>query len=356
MKKFWNKAEKSNDIYIYGEIVSERWDESETTAQSFIEDLKRCKNQAVNLHINSGGGDVFTALAIHNSLKNYKGAVNVFIDGIAASAASLIICAGDKVKMASNALIMVHTPSVGLMGYYDAAELERVKNSLVAVEGAILDTYKNRLPKKCHAAIAEMVTAETWMTAEEAKELGFVDEITGAVEMEVDDAKKLLFVNKLEFDCKKLGEKFKAKIKKQEENKVENKAEVAANETLDVRQANELLIKDAIKQARDQEVKRIKNLSTLKNGMAEVDAVIDVAIVEGAEVSDVTKYIDAIKRAKENAPKVENQAIDAITAAIRDNMKSGAENVGGSTPPVDKNAMIQAEIVKYANAMIGGGK
>lgn len=345
MKKFWNKAENTNDIYIYGEIASERWDETETTAKSFVDDLKKCKNE-VNVHVNSGGGDVFTALAIHNSLKSYKGAVNIYIDGLAASAASMIICAGDKVKMASNALVMVHMPSVGLMGYYNAAELEKVKNALVAVESSILDTYKKRLPEKNHSEVAKMMNEETWMTAEEAKEIGFVDEITGAVEMEVDDAKKLLIVNKVEFDSKKLGEKIKGKI--QGAKKVEEK--------MDVKQANELIIQDAIKQAREQEVKRIKNLNALKNGQVEVDAVIEVAIMDGAEVSEVMKYVDAIKAAKENAPKVENQAIDAITAAIRDNMKSGAEKVGGSTPPVDKNEMLSAEIVKYANAMIGGAK
>ena len=332
MKKFWNKAETTNDIYIYGDITSERWDETEVTAKSFLADLKACNNQPVNLHINSNGGDVFQALAICNVLKSYKGGVNFYIDGLCASAATLIICAGGKVSMASNALLMVHTPSVGLLGYYDAAEFSKIENSLLAVEGAILDTYKGKLPKKSHAEIAEMVTAETYLTAEEAQRIGFVDEITGEVEMEVDDAKQLLIVNKVEFDCKRLG-----KINLQGVKKVENKAEVPATETFDVKQANELLIKDAIKQAREQEIQRIKNLMALKNGAAEVDAIIDVAVIEGGEVSDVVKYIDAVKKVKANAPKVTNPAVDAITATIRDNMTSGAENVGGSLPSTADN-------------------
>lgn len=348
MKKFWNKAETSNDIYIYGDITSERWDESEVTAKSFLNDLTACKNQPVNLHINSGGGDVFQALAIYNVLKSYKGDVNISIDGICASAATLIICAGTKVRMASNALIMVHTPSVGLMGYYDAAELSKVQNSLLAVEGAILDTYKSRLPKKNHTEIAQMMTAEKWMTAEEAQEIGFVDEITGEVEMEVDDAKKLLIVNSVEFDCKKLG----TKINLQGVKKVEQKVEVPAAETLDVKQANELLIQDAIKAAREQEVQRIKNLMALKNGVAEVDAVIDVAVMEGGEVSDVIKYVDAIKKVK---PSVKNTASAEITAMIRDNMTSGAENVGGSMPSMaeDERKVKAKMLAEIANSLRG---
>ena len=139
------------------------------------------------------------------------------------------------------------------------------------------------------------------------------------------------------------------------ENKVV--VEVPANETLDVKQANELLIKDAIKQAREQEIQRIKNLMTLKDGTPEVDAIIDVAIVEGGEVSDVSKYVDAIKKVKPQTTEKPNVAIDTIRKEIRDNLTSGAEGVGGSFPSMasrDQQKFLSAEIVKYANAMMGG--
>lgn len=354
MKKFWNKAESSDDIYIYGDIASDSDDETSTTAKMFVEDLKACKG-GVNLHINSGGGDVFQALAICNALKSYKGNVNIIIDGLCASAATLIICAGHKVSMASNALLMVHTPSVGLLGYYDAAELSKIESSLIAVEGAILDTYKGKLPKKNHMEIARMMTAETWLTAEEAQEIGFVDEITGGVEMEVNAAKNLLFVNKVKFDCKKLGEKFRAKINLQEVRKVEEKT-VQVQDTLDVKQANDILIQDAIKQARAQELTRIKNLMTLRGENAAVNAIVDVAINEGAEVSDVKKYIDAVKSVKVETAKAENVALDAITAAIRDNMNSGAQNVSASLPILtaeDKRMENAKTLAEMANKLRG---
>lgn len=364
MEKFWNKSETTNEILIYGDITAERWEESDVTAKSFSDDLKSFGGKDITVRINSGGGDVFNALAIYNSLKNYKGKVTIAIDGIAASAASLIICAGDKVTMASNALIMVHTPSVGLLGYYSAAELNKVINSLVAVEGSILNTYKQRLPEKNHAEIAKMVTAETYLDAESAKDLGFVDEITDAVEMEIDNSANLLYANHITVDVKNFDtKKFSAVLKAQEVVKMaENKVEVtgtSANETLDVKQANEILIQDAVKQAREQEIQRIKNLMTLKNGVAEVDAIIDVAIVEGGEVADVAKYVDAIKKVKPpSVDKPKTLAVDVITREIRDNMTSGAEGIGGSMPqsPEDMQKFLSAEIVKYANEMIGGAK
>lgn len=351
MKKFWNKAETSNDIYIYGEIVSERWDDAEVTAKSFLEDLKSCNGKAVNLHVNSPGGDVFQALAIYNTLKNYKGDVNVTIDGLAASAATLIICAGDNVKMASNALLMVHTPSVRLIGYYDAAELEKVTTSLKAVEGSILDTYKQRLPETSHADIAKMVTAEKYLTAEQAKDLGFVDEITGEVEMKVDDAKKLLFVNKVEIDCKNLGDKFRTLVNLKGVKKMADKTETPKVDVIDVKAANDLIIKDAIKQERQ----RVKNLMALKGDNAIVNALIEVAVGEGAEVSDITPYIDAVKNLK--LPVTRNAAVEEIKATIKENMTSGAENVGGSVEPVmtpDEKRMADAKsLAEMVNALRG---
>ena len=311
MKKFWNKA--GNDIYLYGEIVSERWDDSEVTAKSFIEDLKSCTGE-VTVHINSSGGDVFQALAIHNRLKEY-GNVTISIEGVCASAATIIACAGKKVKMAANALMMIHTPSVGLSGYYDAAEMDKIRNSLLAVEGAILETYKSRLPEKNHSEVAEMMLKETWFNADEAKSLGFVDEVTQSVEI----------TNKI------------SEVKKVEE--------------MNMKDANELIIQDAIKQAREQELARIKNLMALRGENAAVNAIIDTALSEGAQVSDVVKYIDAVKKVK--LPEVKNAAVEEIKSVIRDNLTSGAEKVGGSMP-VDKNAQLSAEIAKYANALIGG--
>ena len=300
--RFWKIENKVNgaDIYIYGEIASTRWDESDVTARSFAEDLNKARGKDVTVHLNSAGGDVFSALAIYNTLKNYKGNVIISIEGLAASAASLIVCAGDVVQMAANAQIMIHMPSVGLMGYYTATELEKVQSALVAVEGSILETYKSRLPEKNHAQVAEMMLAETWINATDAKELGFVDEITAEVEI------KDLETESMEKD----------------------------------------LIKDAVKSARENELKRIRNLMALRGENAAVNAIIETALDNGAEVSEVAKYIDAVKSVKTNPA-------EEYFASIRDNLKSGGENVGGSMPVVaeDKVSAEAKKIAEFANKL-----
>ena len=197
------------------------------------------------------------------------------------------------------------------MGYYNAIELEKVQNALRAIEGSILDTYKQRLPEKSHAEVAQMILAETWLTADEAKNLGFVDEIDAALEVK--------------------------------------------NE---VKSMDDKLIQDAIKQARSEEIQRIKNLTALKTGQAEVDAIIDVAISEGSQVSDVAKYIDAVKNAQKNKSMV-NPAQAALIAEIRDNLQSGAEGVAGSVPPIsdaDKKSAQADELATYMNKFLGGKK
>lgn len=329
MKQFWNKAESSNDIYIYGDIVSKSWDATDVTAQSFMADLKLCKG-GVKLHVNSGGGDVFTALAIYNILKEYEGEVEVYVDGLAASAASLIICAGDVVKVARNALIMVHKPTVGLMGYYDDETLTKVQNSLKAVEGAILETYKSRLAETRHEEIAEMVMAETWMTAEEAVDIGLADEVSGEVDIKVDSELGLLIVNQQEFDCRELGNKIKKVIKRQ-----------------GVKEMEKQTVKDAIKEVRQQELSRIKTLTSLKTGAAEIDALIEVGIVEGASVEEVQKYIDAVKGVVKK-----EEGYKELKAEVIDNLTSGAQGVGAA-PVADKMTELSAAIAKYANEMIG---
>ena len=310
---FWKFVNSTNsaDIYIYGEISSQKWDDSDVTAKDFVEDLNKAKNKNVTVHINSSGGDVFQALAIYNSLKNYEGQVTISVEGVCASAATIIACAGQKVIAASNAVFMIHQPSVGLLGYYNAIELEKVQNALRAIEGSILDTYKQRLPEKSHAEVAQMILAETWLTADEAKNLGFVDEIDAALEVK--------------------------------------------NE---VKSMDDKLIQDAIKQARSEEIQRIKNLTALKTGQAEVDAIIDVAISEGSQVSDVAKYIDAVKNAQKNKSMV-NPAQAALIAEIRDNLQSGAEGVAGSVPPIsdaDKKSAQADELATYMNKFLGGKK
>ncbi len=135
------------------------------------------------LRISSNGGDIFAAIAIHNLIKEKN--ITVRIDGLAASAASLIAVAGKRVLMASNAQMMLHNPTVGLMGFFTKADLERAAAGLAASESSILRSYAIRIPVETAKALLDR---ETWLGAEEALELKLIDEVTEPVFAEVTDS------------------------------------------------------------------------------------------------------------------------------------------------------------------------
>lgn len=336
MKKFWNKAENSNDIFIYGDIASYAWFDNDTTAKSFMDDLNSFKGQPVTVHINSGGGDVFAGLAISNAIKNY-GKVTVAIDGLAASAASLIAMGGAKITMASNALMMIHEARVGVMGYFDIADLTKMQNELTAIKGSIIATYQLRLQSHGRDAdIQSMVESETWFSAQEALDAGLIDEITGEVSLSVDDANKKLFVNSLAIDTSKFDA---VKMRRAMEGKnmaTENKA--PATETTPAVNAEEIL---------KQERQRVRDLQGLKCDNAAVNAIIDVAMSDGRTVADIQSYVDALKQ----IPTPQNSAVN-IADVIRDQMTSGAEDVkGGQNAPAVKELQAK-KIAEFANGMV----
>jgi chromosome segregation ATPase len=132
------------------------------------------------LRVHSPGGSVLDGNAIFTALRQHPGGVTTHIDGLAASMASVIALAGEPVQMAGNALYMIHNVSGGMFG--DAEDLRRCADTMDKIQSTIERTYtaKTGLSRK---RVKEMMDAETWMTASEAKELGFIDEITGDLDM-----------------------------------------------------------------------------------------------------------------------------------------------------------------------------
>ena len=321
--KFWNKAD--NDIFIYGDISSDKFFDTDVTAKEFADDLSSCKG-AVTVHINSNGGDCFTALAISNLMKSSANFITVAIEGICASAATLIACGGNKITMAENALMMIHAPSVGLMDFMTAEDLAKVQESLSAVKSAIIETYKNRTGLEV-TELEKMVDAETWLTATEAKELGFIDEITGAVAEKIDNSKRLIILNSVT-----LKQNYYSRAKEKLNMKSETLLEKITN----------LL---GGKKNQTAESARVESLQKLKTENAAVNAIIDVAIKDGAKAEDVQKYLDAVANVE-----VTDKVADKILALIEDNLKSGAESVGGSFE-VDKSKAQAESIANFANKM-----
>lgn len=185
-KKFWTfknaKSEpKIGELMIYGEIADSTWWGDEVTPKQFKKDLDALGDiSELNVFINSPGGDVFAGQAIYSILNRLACPVNVYIDGLAASAASIIAMVGDTIRMPKNAMLMIHNPWGMAIGY--SSDLRKFADELDKVREAIIPVYQEQT-KKEHDEIAEMMNAETWMTAEEALEKGFIHEIEEAKEI-----------------------------------------------------------------------------------------------------------------------------------------------------------------------------
>ena len=170
-----SKASKVVDVYIFDEIGM-----GGVNAQGFIEEIKSFKDSPMNLHINCVGGDVFDGMAIYNIIKKRTSKTTVYIEGIAASMGSVIALAADSVVMAENSLFMIHNAWGGAMG--EAKEMKKTANLLDKISGEIADIYvkKTKLP---YDKVKEMMDEETWLNAEEALELGFIDSISDAIKV-----------------------------------------------------------------------------------------------------------------------------------------------------------------------------
>jgi len=177
--KITNKADKA-EIWIYEMIGEDFWSDSGVTAKGFQKDLAKITASGIDLHINSPGGEVFDGITIYNLIKNHPAKVTTYIDGVAASIASVIALAGDEVLMAENALMMIHNPYGMAAG--DSKEMRKMADVLDVVGGSIAKAYISKTDKT-EDEIQALMDAETWMTADEAIELGFVDEVTEKMDM-----------------------------------------------------------------------------------------------------------------------------------------------------------------------------
>lgn len=176
MRKFWNFAAPKNEgeprmLTIDGEIADESWFGDEVTPAEFRAELENGTGDIVVM-INSPGGDVFAASQIYTMLTEYRGRVTVKVDGIAASAASVIAMAGDNVLMSRPAMLMIHNPAT--LAWGDKSEMEKAIGLLDEVKESIINAYEKKTGLS-RAKISHMMDAETWMNAGRAIELGFAD-------------------------------------------------------------------------------------------------------------------------------------------------------------------------------------
>lgn len=190
-KKFWNWKKAKNQetgveervLELSGTIAEDSWFDDDVTPQLFKDELNAGSGD-ITVWINSPGGDCVAAAQIYNMLSNYKGRVTVKIDGIAASAASVIAMAGDTVLVSPVSMLMIHNPAT--MAWGDHAEMQKAMDMLSEVKESIINAYvlKTGLsrPKLSH-----LMDAETWMDANKAVELGFADDIMARAKTEPEE-------------------------------------------------------------------------------------------------------------------------------------------------------------------------
>ena len=176
-KKFWNWVRNEDtgaaELIFNGPISEDTWFGDEITPAMFRNELAKVSGD-LTVWVNSPGGDVFAASQIYTMLRNHKGKVTVKIDGIAASAASVVAMAGDETLIAPTGMLMIHNPSTVAFGNKEA--MQKAIELLDEVKESIINAYEEKSGLS-RSKIARMMDEETWLNAKKAKEMGFVDGI-----------------------------------------------------------------------------------------------------------------------------------------------------------------------------------
>ena len=175
-RKFWNWVRNEGEgrtLLLDGVISDETWWGDEVTPQMFRSELNAADGE-ITLWINSPGGDCYAAAQIYNMLKEYPSKVAVKIDGIAASAASVVAMAGATVEISPVGMLMIHNPATISIG--DTHEMERTITFLSEIKESIINAYELKTGQS-RTKISQLMDAETWMNSKKAVELGFADSV-----------------------------------------------------------------------------------------------------------------------------------------------------------------------------------
>lgn len=197
---FWKMVDAADgndpEIWLEGYISEYSWFEDDITPKMFKDDLYRHGNNGpITIRINSYGGDVVAAHTMHMIIRDYPGKVTTQIDAVAASAATMVAIAGDVVKISNIGYFMIHDPSyVFFLAQLNIEEMTRLANSLQAVKEGIVNAYEAKSGLS-RARISKLMTDETWMDAQRALDLGFVDEIVQKQEKVFDIPENAAVVN-----------------------------------------------------------------------------------------------------------------------------------------------------------------
>lgn len=373
-KKFWeiiNKADNTAEIRIYGDIVGRKaWYDIGPSVDpvGFADDLAKLENRPVTIRVNSNGGNVFAAQTIANNLRTYKGMTTAIVDGLAASAATIIVMAARKIIMPIGSMMMIHDPMVQINEAMNEEELQRCIDMLRPVKTSLVKSYLER-SNLSKDKLAAMMKATTWLTAEECLDIGFADEIQGEVKpvmngnvLIVNNLKRQLTDNEASEIKNKITKQVNVQAKSQQKEdfsmhddikkilisacnavgiKVGENTQPAPAASVAVPQpavpSNVLATQvvnqggvtasDPVQAALAAERKRVKELEEADQpNNAVVHRIINQAKENGQHLSDIQAVLDIIK----DEQKVETGGQQFMKNLIDDQMQSGSNQVGAN--------------------------
>ena len=337
-------SSKSADINIYGPIIdSSWWNDGVTTPKQIQDKLSNLGNVSqINVHINSPGGSVFAGQAIHNMFRQHPANVTMYIDGLAASIASVIAMAGNKIVMPPGAMMMIHNPLFNLWGAYEASEMREMAAVLDKLKESLVATYMSRKTQKSKDEIIELMNKTTWMTAADAVEKGFADEVEGAQQISASMAGSVLNIAGLSFDlsCFDTLPSFFNSVPvvvatPEPQNITTHKEE---KKLPDINNLEELrkeypdlvnqLVSNAINEALAKEKQRLAALDTLNDTQnPAINELIQDAKNAGKTVEDIKGVVDILKKHPPAAAPAQNKGQEFLIAAINGSKQSGVENI-----------------------------
>ena len=183
-------SDSSSRLTIYGDIGDYWWDS--TSAKDVEEALKSISSDHIEVHINSPGGDAFDGIAIYNQLKNHPATITVYVDGLAASAASIIAMAADELIMNTGSMLMIHEASILTWG--TKKEIKAALNALEGLDKSLADIYMTRF-KGERSEIETFIENETWFTVDEAIAVGLADKANEVEDVQVEEVDPEEFKN-----------------------------------------------------------------------------------------------------------------------------------------------------------------
>lgn len=321
---------KTPELLVYGEIGG-WWDGVD--AKEFNQTLMSITSPEIDVRINSGGGDVFTAQAIYAALRRHSAKINVYIDGMSASAATIIQMAGDRIIMPAGSMVMIHNPLTYFYG--NAEEMREVAGVLDKVRDAIMAAYVDKTGLT-EERLKELMDAETYMTAAEAVELGFATEIEHELKIAASLTRDKMVVNNVVMNHKRLANMPEAWLTTQENNvQSSNKTGLAGNEPKKPVKENPKMTLDQLK-AEHPELYQAAIDEGVQAGVTQererIKAIEDMALAGHDDIANAAKFETGIS--------AEAYAVEVIKAekGKKDDFLSKRKDDASALDPVKPSA------------------